>query len=210
MNYLSSTCLWIAGPLICVIFSLFSIGAASYGIYTLGGTRFTKVKCNDTNCTVNVVNGVCFAKILDLTDDGVEPKKVECDKKRKGNYEVILPCDITKHGNPKINCIKKNKDKNAGFILLIVFIAFSGVFCLASSFFLVALSPEFYEDISKEIEIEKQIEDAKSKKRRKIKSDNDFKMFKQQIEINTQLEQNQTVTDSNNDDNMSKMPHDDL
>lgn len=124
-----------------LIFIMFSIGAVSYSINEINNIRFIKTACNDTNCTVNIVNGICFAKVLNLTT--MEFKKVECDKKRKGNYEIILPCDITHEGNPKIKCLKKNKNVIGVRIILIILLFFSiiaWVGCFMICVFLLGLN----------------------------------------------------------------------
>lgn len=118
--------------LACSIFTLFfssaGIALAGYGVYEVQKMPFTlKPGCHDTNCTVNVIDGKCFARFLEFSDDGSEFKKVTCDKNRDGTYEVILPCDITKHGNPKINCNKANTGPRAGFGILITALVLLGI-----------------------------------------------------------------------------------
>lgn len=71
-----------------------------------------KIKCNELNCTVNIINGECFAKLSQMIGYDFQP--VKCDKPRPDENYIVLPCNVEKEGKIKINCDKKNTTKSDG------------------------------------------------------------------------------------------------
>lgn len=187
---------WFICSFISVIFFTISIGVAFYGAIAISdNSKIVEIKCKDANCTVNIINGICFAKILDLPDS-VEPKRVDCDKKRKGTYNITLPCDVEKNGNPKINCNKENKNISTGLILLMLFIAIAGFNCFISCFICVVLSFYFFNKIfineTEKTQIKQQIKNIK------------------QSERNHNIDDAYSSTISTVDATVSETPHDDI
>lgn len=77
----------------------------------------TSRECSDTQCVVQIINGVCFARIAEL--DNSQFIAIKCDKKRTGTYNTTLPCDVDKYGDYKINCDKMGE--NTDMVVLHVF-----------------------------------------------------------------------------------------
>lgn len=129
----------LAGLIAGVIVAAAAVGSSCYGIYEVSKLSFTiHRQCDETNCTVNVIDGVCFAIFVELSNT-TEPIKVKCDKKRKGTYEIILPCDIDYEGKPKLNCDKSNGGLVAALFFLVLglilfFTIFVFLLCSAGSF----------------------------------------------------------------------------
>ncbi len=183
----------------------------SISLSIFGMTEITKLSnniksdCGDTNCTVNVVAGVCFAKITALTDDGIYPIKVECDKKRKGTYEITLPCDITGSGKPKIKCQKTNHSYEAGFWILAAVIIISGITCSITALVCVASIAGIKEKIEEEREekLEKEREEKNRIKKQKI--ENDAKILRTRpAKITQKLYPNSTTSTNQPDEKNDK------
>lgn len=86
---------------------------------------YVRKKCSDTNCTVKIIDGICFARISEL--DTSPFSRVECDKKRKGNHNLTLPCNVDENGNCVIKCVRENHKKSAGVIPFGIFMGLTVV-----------------------------------------------------------------------------------
>lgn len=99
---------------IIVIFSAISISfiiaAVCFLIVGVNEPNFHKIKCNELNCTVNSVDGHCYAKLAQMI--GYDFQEVKCDKPRGNEMYFVLPCNVGKGGKIDINCDMKNDGKS--------------------------------------------------------------------------------------------------
>lgn len=105
----------------------------------------TNRECTDTQCVVQIINGVCFARLAEL--DNSQFVAVKCDKKRTGTYNTTLPCDIDKYGEYEINCNKMGE--NTKMVVLhffaLLFTMISGVAFLSTMIILFSVGFNYWE-----------------------------------------------------------------
>lgn len=100
-------------------------------------TYTEKKNCTETTCFVQVVNNDCFAKIADLIDPTLY--SVRCDKDRKGNYNITLPCNIKKNTNkPILHCVNNTSKGDQMFASIFSFI-FGGYILLMFLFLIYGI-----------------------------------------------------------------------
>lgn len=88
-----------------------------------------KIKCNETNCTVNVQNGECYAKMEQACLQDF--KKVKCDVTRQYDVNnITLPCNILSGERIIINCDIKNTDKSSNIAVSIMLMVLGGMLLL--------------------------------------------------------------------------------
>lgn len=119
------------------VFSLIAVltlsGAITALVISTNAPNINKVKCDETNCTVNVQNGECYAKMKQACFQ--EFRKVKCDVVRQYDVNnITLPCDILSGERIIINCDSKNNGKSFNIFISTMMIIFSGVVLLSSIF----------------------------------------------------------------------------
>lgn len=99
----------------------FALGFTLYGVVKVSKNgSVDKKQCTDTQCTVQIIDGICFAKVAGLD---APFSRVECDKNRKGTYNTTLPCNVDKNGSCQINC----NEIDYGKIFLISLLSFLNI-----------------------------------------------------------------------------------